>query len=182
MRFFNSTIFPSWSFFRCHGDKQLFCLIFSCDQAALWMVQSAGLSVCLSFHHTFFIMFPSLYHEIFRSYYQCQVTSMQWVPYCFSRSSVKFQGRTGQKTSILTQIWRFRTVTLVWINWRLWNDAQSSKQHRGGALVFPRSTVNFLGHKGKKIANFYPNWAFPDCNSTLNSSMALKWCTKLNVV
>ena len=38
--------------------------IFSCDQAALWMVQS----VCLSVHHTFLTMFPSSYHhEIFRS-------------------------------------------------------------------------------------------------------------------
>ena len=33
------------------------------------------------------------------------------LPYCFSRSPVKFQGHTGQKLSILTRIWRFRTVT-----------------------------------------------------------------------
>ena len=48
--------------------------IFSCDQAALWMVFSLRLSVCLSVRlsvcHTFLTMFPSSYHhEIFRSYY-----------------------------------------------------------------------------------------------------------------
>ena len=31
----------------------------------------------------------------------------------------------------------------------------------------------------QKIANFYPNCAFPDCNSSLNSPMAMKCCTKL---
>ena len=49
-------------------------LLFSCDQAALWMVfsvcPSVCLSVCLSVRHTFLTMFPSSYHhEIFRSYH-----------------------------------------------------------------------------------------------------------------
>ena len=45
-------------------------LIFSCDQAALWMVFSVRLSVCLSVCHTFLTMFPSSYHhEIFRSHH-----------------------------------------------------------------------------------------------------------------
>ena len=35
------------------------CWIFSCDQAALWMVFSVRLSVC----HTFLTMFPSSYHH-----------------------------------------------------------------------------------------------------------------------
>ena len=61
-------------------------------------------------------------------------SSIEEVPYFFSRSSVKFQGHTVQKTSILTQIVRFQT--LVWINWWLWNEAQSLKQHRRGALLF----------------------------------------------
>ena len=63
-------------------------------------------------------------------------SSIEEVPYCFSRSSVKFQGHTGQKSPIFTRIERFRTVTLVWIQWWLWNDAQSLKQHRKGALLF----------------------------------------------
>ena len=44
---------------------------------------------------------------------------------------------------------------------------------------FSRSYVKFQGHTALKIIEFYPNWAFPDCNSSLNSPMAMKCCTKL---
>ena len=44
---------------------------------------------------------------------------------------------------------------------------------------FWRSSVKFQGHTALKIVEFYPNWAFPDCNSNLNSPMAMKCCTKL---
>ena len=44
---------------------------------------------------------------------------------------------------------------------------------------FPRSSSKFQGHKGQKIADFDPNWAFPECNFSLNSPMDLKWYTKL---
>ena len=59
------------------------------------------------------------------------------VPYYFSRSSIKFQGHTGQKKSpVLSQIKRFRTVTPVWIHQWIWNDAQSLRYYRRGALLF----------------------------------------------
>ena len=44
---------------------------------------------------------------------------------------------------------------------------------------FSRSYVKFQGHTALKIVEFDPNWAFPDWNSTLNSPMAMKCCTKL---
>ena len=44
---------------------------------------------------------------------------------------------------------------------------------------FSRSSVKFQGHTALKIAEFDPNWAFPDSNSSLNSQMARKCCTKL---
>ena len=44
---------------------------------------------------------------------------------------------------------------------------------------FSRSYIKFQGHTALKIAEFDPNWAFPDCNSNLNSPMAMKCCTKL---
>ena len=48
---------------------------------------------------------------------------------------------------------------------------------------FPRSSIKFQGNTGQKIANyFYLNWAFPDCNFSLNSPMDLKSCTKLDVL
>ena len=78
--------------------------VFSCDQAAIWLVQSVCLSVCLSVCpsvcHTFFTMFPSSYHhEIFRSYYHGQ----KWCPCKRSRSKVKV-------TEVNTQLSRFRTL------------------------------------------------------------------------
>ena len=44
---------------------------------------------------------------------------------------------------------------------------------------FSRSSVKFQGHIALKIVEFDPNWTFPDCNSSLNSPMAMKCCTKL---
>ena len=44
-------------------------------------------------------------------------SGIEEVPYCISRSSVKFPGHTApKKASNLTQIGRFRTVTPVWIH------------------------------------------------------------------
>ena len=104
--------------------------VFSCDQAAIWLVQSVRpsvrLSVCLSVPHTFFTMFPSSYHhEIFRSYYYGQT----WCPYKRSRSKVKV-------TDVNTQLSRFGTLTPVWIHIWQWNHAHSWKQLRRGALLF----------------------------------------------
>ena len=46
---------------------------------------------------------------------------------------------------------------------------------------FSKSSVKFQGHTALKIVEFDPNWAFPDSNSSLNTPMATKWCTKLEV-
>ena len=46
---------------------------------------------------------------------------------------------------------------------------------------FARSSVKFQGRTALKIVKFDPDWAFPDCNSSLNSPMGTKWCTKLEV-
>ena len=121
-----------------------------------------------------------------------------------------------KKSSILTQIGSFRTVTPVWIHLWLWNDAQRLKQHRRGALLFFKVMLQFSRSRGtKKNANFYPTsrlklkfdftngfemmhkaWCqfskspgtknrierFRTVNSSLNMPMALKCCTKFNVV
>ena len=144
------------------------------------------------------------------------------VPYCFSRSYVKFQGHpalkivkfdpnwafpdcnsslnlpmamkcctkletakercsivfpghpsnfkvTRYKTSpILTQIGHFRTIG-------------RSQLSNPSDLPCSRSSDKFQGRTALKIVEFDPNWAFPDCNSNLNSPMATKWYTKLEV-
>ena len=57
--------------------------------------------------------------------------------------------------------------------------------HKGWSSIeevpycFWRSSVKFQGHTALKIVEFDPNWAFPDCNSSLNSPIAMKCCTKL---
>ena len=44
---------------------------------------------------------------------------------------------------------------------------------------FSRSNVKFQGHTALKIVKFGRNWAFLDSNSSLNSLMVMKCCTKL---
>ena len=149
-------------------------------------------------------------------------SSIEEVPCCFSRSSVKFQGHIALKivefdsnwafpdcnsslnspmamkcctkletakkrcpivfqghpsnfkvtrdknSPILTQIGRFRTI--VW-----------SQLSNPSDLPCSRSSVKFQGHTALKIFEFDPNWAFPDCNSSFNTPMVTKWCTKLEV-
>ena len=166
-------------------------------------------------------------------------SSVEEVPYCFSRSSVKFQGHTAlkiaefdpdwafpdcnsslnlpmatkwctklevalkrcpivfeghpsnfkftskKKSSILTQIRRFRTVTQGLKNRRF--ESNMSKITRPVAAIkslrfaCSRSFAKFQGHTTQNIVEFEPDWAFPDCNSSLNPSMAKKWCPKLEV-
>ena len=46
---------------------------------------------------------------------------------------------------------------------------------------FSRSSVKFQGHTALKIVELDPDWAFPDCNSSFNTPMVMKLCTKLEV-
>ena len=102
-----------------------------------------------------------------------------------SKGHAKGQGQRSKVkvTEVTTQLNRFRTVTPVWIHIWWWNDAYSLMLLRRGALFncFSRSSVKFQGHTALKIIQFDLDWAFPDCNSSLNSPMATKWCTKLEV-
>ena len=77
-------------------------------------------------------------------------------------------------TEVNTHI--FRTVTPVWIQIWWWNYAQSLMLLRSDALLF----FNVIRLISKSV-DFDPNWSFPDCNSSLNSPMATKWCTKIEV-
>ena len=87
-------------------------------------------------------------------------------------------------TEVTTQLSRFRTVTPVWIHIWWWNDIYIYIAWCCLGEVpycFSRSWVKVQGHTALKIVEFDPDWAFPDCNSSLNSSMAMKCCTKLEV-
>ena len=90
----------------------------------------------------------------------------------------KGQGQRS-RSQVKTPFSRLRTVTPVWIDIWWWNDAQSLILLRRGTLLFFKVIRQFQGHTAKKIVDFDPNWVFLDCNSSLNTPMALKWCTKL---
>ena len=145
-------------------------IVFSCDQVAVWLVQSVLLSVrpsvCLShlFHHVPIIVSSWNFQELLP---WSKVMSMQKV-------KVKV-------TEVNTQLNCFRTLTPVWIHIWQWNHAHSWKQHRRGALLFFMVICQISRSHGSKIVEFDPDWAFPDCNSSLNTHMATKWSTKLEV-
>ena len=100
-----------------------------------------------------------------------------------SKVHAKGQGQRSKVkvTEVTTQLNRFRTVTPVWIDiW--WNDAYITWCCLEEVpYCFSRSSVKFQGHTALKIVEFDLDWAFPDCNSSLNSPMATKWCIKLEV-
>ena len=84
-------------------------------------------------------------------------------------------------TEVTTQLHRFRTVTPVWILMWWWNDAYSLMVLKRGALLFFKVIRQISRSHDSKNRKFDLDWAFPDCNSSLNSPMATKWCTKLEI-
>ena len=98
--------------------------------------------------------------------------AMKWctkLDVALKRCPIVFQGHLSnfkvtrlKKSSILTQIRRFRTVTPVWIHQWLWNDTQSLKQHRRGALAFFKVIRQISRSHRTKNADFDPSWGFPD--------------------
>ena len=104
-------------------------------------------------------------------------------PIDFSRSFVKFQGHTGQKNH---WFWPELSVSGLQLKFDFTNGFETMHKAWNSIAVVPyyfsRSSVKFQGHTGQKILDFDPNWAFPDCNSNLNSSMALKWSTRLDII
>ena len=80
------------------------------------------LSICLSH---LFDNFPLIVSSWIAQEWHKAWRSIEEASYCFSKSSIKFQDPGDKKSSILTPIGRFQTVTPVLIHWWLWNDAQS---------------------------------------------------------
>ena len=142
-------------------------LFFSCDQAALWMVFSVRLSVCLSVCPSVTPFWLCSHHRIIMKF-SGVITLDQ------GKVHAKGQGHRGHDPNF-----RFRTVTPVWIYIWWWNDTYILMLLRRGALLYFKVIRQISRSHGAEIAEFDPDWAFPDCNSSLNSPMAMKWCTKL---
>ena len=134
-----------------------------------WLSPSVRLSVCLSLtpfwlcsHHHIIMKFSGV------------ITN--------DKSDVHAKGQ-GQRskvkvTEVMTPFIRFRTVTPVWIHILRWNNAYSLMLLRRGALLFFEVIRQISRSHGSKNRRNWSNWAFPDCNSSFNSPMATKWCTK----
>ena len=102
-----------------------------------------------------------------------RVTSMQ---------KVKVRGQRSRSQRSQPNLSRcFRTVTPVWIHIWWWNDTYSLMLLRRGALLFFKVIRQVSRSHGAKIIEFDPDWAFPDCNSSLISPMGTRCCTKLEV-
>ena len=144
-----------------------------------WYFPSVCLSVRLS-------VYPSVRLSHLLDYVPIIVSSWNFqelLPMTKVRTMQKVKVR-GQRSrsQVTTQLSRFRTVTQVWIDIWWWNDAYSLMLLRRGALFFFQGhPSNFKVTRLWKSLKFDPDWAFPDCNSSLNSPMATKWCTKLEV-
>ena len=63
-------------------------------------------------------------------------SGIEMVPYCFSRSSVKFQGHTGHKVNDFDPSLANRALPPIWIHKCPPKDAQSLKGNRRSALLF----------------------------------------------
>ena len=160
-------------FVRKHDFSGLVALwqqVFSCDQAALWMVQSVCLSVCLSvrpshlFHHVPSIVSSWNFQELLP---WTEVMSMQ---------KLKVRGQRSRSQRSTPNLAVSGLLTSAWIHIWQWNHAHSWKQHRRGALLF----FNVISQISRSHSS-KNRWIVCFRNSSLNSPIATKWCTKLEV-
>ena len=115
----------------CFWYLIFWCYIFSCDQAALWMVFSVCPSVCLSVCLSVTPFWLCSHHRIIMKF-SGVITKDQ------GNVRAKSQGQRSKVkvTEVTTQLNNFRTVTPVWIHIWWWNDICSLMLLRRGALLF----------------------------------------------
>ena len=151
--------------------------IFSCNQAALWMVQSVCPSVrqpvCLSatpFHYVPVIVSSWNFQKLLSL---TEVMSMRKV-------------KVGGQRSRSQRSWPHLAVSGLYLQFEFAYGGNEMMHIAWCCLeevpyCFSRSFVKFQGQAGQKIEDVDPNWAFPDCNFSLNSPMLMEWCIKLEV-
>ena len=88
-------------------------------------------------------------------------SSIEEVPYCFSRSYVKLQGHTALKIVKFDPNRAFPELQFEFTDgYEILHKAWNSKGEM--PYCFPRSSIEFQGHTGQNITDFDPNWAFLD--------------------
>ena len=125
--------------------------IFSCDQAALWMIQSVRPSVRPSVRLSVTPFWLCSHHPIIMKF-SGVITS--------DKSDVHAKGQ-GQRskvkvTEVTTQLNRFRTVTPVWIHIWWWDDAYSLIMLKRSALLFFKVIRQISRSHGSKNRRIWP--------------------------
>ena len=150
-------------------------LVFSCDQAALQMVQSVRLSVRPSVRPSHLFDYVPI---IVSSWNFQELLPMTKV---MSMQKVKVRGQRSRSQRSQLNL----TVSGLWLQFEFTYDDEMI--HIAWCCLgevsycFSRSSVKFQGHTALIIIEFDPDWAFPDSNSSLNSPMAMKCFTKPEV-
>ena len=162
MEHIHSKLVPgSWFYiYRCHPsnaeiffqDKSKIVLFLAATkQLYEWFSPSVCLSVCPSVRLSVTPFWLCSHHCIIMKF-SGVITS--------DRSDVHAKGQ-GQRskfkvTEVTTQLYRFRTVTPVWINIWWWNDAYSLIMVRRGALLFFRVIRQISRSHGSKNCRIWP--------------------------
>ena len=92
--------------------------------------------------------------------------SIEEVPYCFSRFSVKLQGHRAKKISTMTQDWDFSDYNSNSNSQMAMKWCSNLEVARSGVLLFFKVVREISMSQGTNIADFERNWAFPDCHSS----------------
>ena len=116
-----------------------------------WYFPSVCLSVCPSVRLSVTPFWLCSHHRIIMKF-SGVITS--------DRSDVHAKGQ-GQRskvkvTEVTTQLYRFRTVTPVWIHVWWWNDAYSLIMFRRGALLFFKVICQISRSHGSKNRRIWP--------------------------
>ena len=150
------SILDSWTIYEIVTRRAYYCfVVFSCDQAALWMVQSVRPSVRLS-------VCPSVTPFWLCSYQRIIMKFSGVITNDKSDVHAKGQGQRSKVkvTEVTTQLNRFRTVTPVWIHIWWWNDAYSLMILRRGALLFLKVIHQISRSHGSKKRQIWPRFGF----------------------
>ena len=163
--------YPTYPYKPLYTDHKNLPGVFSCDQAALRMVLSVLLFVCL-WHLFHYVAVKASSWNFQKLLPMTEVMSMRKVKVRGQRSRSQ---RSWPRLAVSELKLQFEFIygnEMMHKAW-LWFEEVP--------YCFEGHLSNFKVTRLKKIVEFDPNWAFPECNSSLNSPMATKWCTKLEV-
>ena len=134
----------------CKPSKS-YCFLAATKQLYEWFSPSVRPSVCPSVRLSVTPFWLCFHHRIIMKF-SGVITS--------DRSDVHAKGQ-GQRskvklTEVTTQLYRFRTVTPVWIHIWWWNDAYSLIMVRRGALLFFKVICQISRSHGSKNCRIWP--------------------------